>query len=596
MIQQRKTLGCAVMVLLLFSITFASVTTVQSTISENNTLYSDISYLGDSSSQAIIRQPAEFEPMQGVLIRYPFGISLNIIKEMAEDVMVVTIVSSVSQKNTVLSQYQSYGIDTNHCSFLIAPSDSYWTRDYGPWFIFNSNGVQGIVDFIYNRPRPNDDAIPSAYANNQSLPLSFMALEHTGGNYMTDGQGIAISTTLVWNENPGYTHDQINQKLNEYCGITTYHVVPDVNGEYIEHVDCWGKYLSPDTILIREVPVSHSQYDEIEAAVDYFESQMSCYGTTYTVVRVYTPNNEPYTNSLILNNKVLVPIKGTQWDDEAILAYQTAMPGYEVLGFTGTWESTDALHCRAMGITDRYMLYVQHTPLFGNQSTESGYDIQAMIYPYSGQPLISASTGVYWRSDAGDWSFIPMEPMGENMYHAVIPQQENGTVVSYYIHAEDASDRVEHHPYIGAPDAHFFTAYGELPHNTPPETPQRPSGQASGKVDTIYDYSTVTTDVDGDQVFYFWDWDDGSYSDWLGPFSSGETVTAQHSWTTKGTYSIRVKAKDVSGNESGWSEPLAVTMPRNSFTKVPFFPMLERLFPTIFLFLSEVMNRTWLFQ
>ena len=315
-----------------------------------------------SSSFAVIRQPAEFEPMQGVLIRYPFGISYDVIKEMAEDVNVVTIVACVSEKNTLQTQYQSHGVDVSHCTYLIAPTDSYWTRDYGPWFMINEESMQGVVDFTYNRPRPNDDQIPTVYANNQSITVYNMPLVTAGGNYMTDGQGIAISTTLVWEENSGYSHAQINQMVNQYLGISTYHVVPDVNGEYIKHIDCWGKYLSPDTILIREVPTSHSQYDEIEAAVDYFESQTSCYGTPYHVVRVYTPNDQPYTNSLILNNKVLVPITGSQWDDDAILSYEQAMPGYEVLGFTGSWDSTDALHCRAMGITDRYMLYIEHTP------------------------------------------------------------------------------------------------------------------------------------------------------------------------------------------------------------------------------------------
>ena len=283
------------------------------------------------SSFTSIRQPAEFEPMQGVLIRYPFGISYDVIKEMAEDVNVVTIVASVSEKNTVQTQYQSHGVDISHCTYLIAPTDTYWTRDYGPWFIINQDDVQGIVDFTYNRPRPNDDQIPTRYANNQSIPVYNMPLVTAGGNYMTDGQGIAISTTLIWEENTGYTHEEINQMVNQYLGIETYHVVPDVNGEYIKHIDCWGKYLSPDTILIREVPVGDSQYDEIEAAVDYFESQLSCYGTPYHVARVYTPNDQPYTNSLILNNKVLVPITGSQWDDEAIASYQAAMPGYEVL-------------------------------------------------------------------------------------------------------------------------------------------------------------------------------------------------------------------------------------------------------------------------
>jgi hypothetical protein len=86
-----------------------------------------------------VRQPAEFdEPMEGVLIRYPFGIDFDLIAEMSEDVEVVTIVSSESQKNIVENLYQSNGVNTDHTSYLIAPSDSYWTRDYGPWFVFNT--------------------------------------------------------------------------------------------------------------------------------------------------------------------------------------------------------------------------------------------------------------------------------------------------------------------------------------------------------------------------------------------------------------------------------------------------------------------------
>jgi agmatine deiminase len=588
--QRHKIFGSVLIVTILLCVTFVSAATVQQ-YNVNDTKNSVISYSVFSSSAASIRQPAEFEPMQGVLIRYSFGISFDIIKEMAEDVNVVTIVASASEENTVQSQYQSHGIDLNHCSYLIAPSDSYWTRDYGPWFIINADSEQGVVDFTYNRPRPNDDLIPVRYATNQSLPLTTMSLETAGGNYMTDGQGIAISTSLVWEENPGLTHDQINQMVHDYLGINTYHVVADVNGEYIKHIDCWGKYLSPDTILIRQVPTSHSQYDEIEAAVRYFENQTSCYGTPYHVARVYTPNDEPYTNSLILNNKVLVPITGSQWDDDAILSYQQAMPGYEVLGFTGSWESTDALHCRAMGITDRYMLYIEHTPLTGNHTNQTGYDIEAKIYPYSGQSLIAASTGVYWKIENQSWNFIPIQLSGDDYYHAVIPSQKNGTRVSYYIHAEDVSGRHENHPYIGEADAYSFTGNGAVETNNPPEQPQRPSGEVSGKIRTTYAYSTRTTDVDGDQVYYRWDWGDGNFSGWLGPYTSGASVTAEKSWDGKGTYSIKVKAKDVYDNESNWSDPLAVTMPRNQIFMFNFYEKLERWFPHIFIFFNEIFSR-----
>ena len=41
-----------------------------------------------------VRNIAEFERMQGVLIRYPFGISTSIISEMAEDIIVYCLVVS----------------------------------------------------------------------------------------------------------------------------------------------------------------------------------------------------------------------------------------------------------------------------------------------------------------------------------------------------------------------------------------------------------------------------------------------------------------------------------------------------------------------
>jgi len=56
-------------------------------------------------------------------------------------------------------------------------------------------------------------------------------------------------------------------------------------------------------------------------------------------------------------------------------------------------------------------------------------------------------------------------------------------------------------------------------------------------------------------------WGDDSYSGWLGPYDSGAEASAEKSWTVKGDYSIKVKAKDTSDAESPWSDPLPITMP-----------------------------------
>jgi len=97
--------------------------------------------------------------------------------------------------------------------------------------------------------------------------------------------------------------------------------------------------------------------------------------------------------------------------------------------------------------------------------------------------------------------------------------------------------------------------------NHPPATPQKPSGETSGKIGVQYTYTTTTVDPDSHQVYYQWDWGDGTISDWLGPSPSGQITESTHTWTKKGNYQIRIKAKDVYGAETNWSESLPITMP-----------------------------------
>ncbi|MBE0648389.1 MAG: agmatine deiminase family protein [Bacteroidales bacterium] len=417
---------------------------------------------------APIRNIAEFDHMQGVLVRYPFGIPIALIKEMAEDeIMVTTIVNSISQQNSVTSLYVSNGVDTSHCNFLIAGSNSYWTRDYGPWFESDSSNTIGIIDFPYNRPRPLDDEIPKEVANMLGIPWFGMNLIHTGGNYMTDGYGNSASTDLVWVENPSQTHEQVAEKVLDYLGIETYHVRPDPNGTYIDHIDCWAKFLAPDKILVRSVPPSHPQYNIIEQAAAYWAATPCAYGYNYRVYRAYTPGNQPYTNSLILNGKVLVPIMNNTWDDSALAVYQAAMPGYEIVGIIGNpstpWESTDALHCRAKGIADLGLLYIRHYPVYGNQPCEEDYQIDAELIICSNTTAINDSVLIHYRVNNGNWIIAGMGNTTGSFYTGFIPHQPGENVIEYYLTAADNSGRHANAPYIGEPDPfEFNTVYTNI--------------------------------------------------------------------------------------------------------------------------------------
>jgi hypothetical protein len=245
------------------------------------------------------------------------------------------------------------------------------------------------------------------------------------------------------------------------------------------------------------------------------------------------------------------------------------MPGYEILGFDGSWFSTDALHCRVKGIPDREMLYIEHTPLSGEQSTDNGFEIICKIKPYSGENVKIGSTCIYYRVNNNDWNYKPLQSIGNDNYNGTIPIQEDESLIEYYIHAEDFSGRIEKHPYIGASNAHSFTV------NNPstPNPPSKPNGPKKGLVELLYNYSTVSTDPNNDTLQYGWDWDgDNIVDQWSDFYESGEIINISHSWNNIGVYFVKVKARDINQYESGFSPILTVTISDNNPPNFPINP------------------------
>jgi len=113
--------------------------------------------------------------------------------------------------------------------------------------------------------------------------------------------------------------------------------------------------------------------------------------------------------------------------------------------------------------------------------------------------------------------------------------------------------------------------------NEAPITPGKPSGPTNGKVGSQIPYTAVTTDPDGDQISYLFDWGDDTTSGWTEFFPSETNVSKSHKWR-QGTFNIRVKAKDEHGLQSEWSEHLRITIPRSrqsqpsfNFNSIQFF-------------------------
>ncbi|MBR6175877.1 MAG: agmatine deiminase family protein [Bacteroidales bacterium] len=422
---------------------------------------------------------AEFQPMGGVMIAYPLGIPVALVRELSQITQVKVLVDSPYDSSQARNYFNNNQVNMDNVQFWRIQHDTYWTRDYGPWFVIDGHDSVGVVDFVYNRPqRTYDDAALESVTERLGVSRYEMPLVHTGGNYMVDGYGTAASTMLVLQENPAETESSILSMTQNYLGIDNYMILPDPLGEYIAHIDCWGKFLDVDKVLIGKVPANDPRYNNYEAVAQTFANAVSPWGNHYQVYRVYANPNAnhatPYTNSLILNDHVFVPVTGNSHDNEAIAAYQQAMPGYTIVPIMQSdytpWYSTDALHCRTHELADLGMLYLKHYPLLGEKNLDDLMDnmmtISVDIKALSGANLVSDSLRIYFRINHGTWHNASLHHTTDNEYTfsftSINYAWQNGDTVEYYLFAKDESGRVEKHPYIGAADPHLFTITDEV--------------------------------------------------------------------------------------------------------------------------------------
>lgn len=316
-----------------------------------------------------IRNIAEYEPNEGVLIAYNgrFGIPMSLVKEISKDVIVhcLSIDTAKSKEimvngDVVMSNVRSYQMKL----------EAWCTRDWGPWCVFSENGELNFVDFTYNRmyvggPRPNNNKAPSLFASQVGIPITKMEVVASGGNYMCDGLGIGASCDLVFKESLEWEQIPKQTVIDRHkasLGLTKLITMEDpLITDWLDHIDCWAKFLAPDKIIIKQTIPSHTEYELLEEAASFWSKQISSYGTPYKVYRVLCKGDlEGYTNSLIVNNKILLAFANNTANNEyAKKLYEKIMPGYTVMGFKySSFFATDAIHCRTHEFADRGMLYI----------------------------------------------------------------------------------------------------------------------------------------------------------------------------------------------------------------------------------------------
>ncbi len=134
----------------------------------------------------------------------------------------------------------------------------------------------------------------------------------------------------------------------------------------------------------------------------------------------------------------------------------------------------------------------------------------------------------------------------------------------------------------------YLHAFGILDSNAP--TTPTIVGAIEGKIHRKYEYTFTSTSPLANNLFYQIDWGNGTLTDWLGPYSSGESIILSHSWSEKETYTIRARAKDTDNRWGPWGE-LEVTMPYSyELSQFPFLHWWLDRFPHAFPILRYILN------
>lgn len=420
-----------------------------------------------------VRTIAEWEELQALVVgwkSYP-TILRQIVAAAKQETRVIIVYSSPDTQTGLINYLAAGGVDTVNVTLLAAPVNSVWSRDYGPWSAYTHDVDTLItIDWIYNRPRPSDDAVPVAISNHVGTPLYQTTtapwnLVHTGGNFMTDGFGTGFSSALVYNENGtgggfglNHTPADVDSIMYHFMGINRYVIMNTLPYDQIHHIDMHMKLLDEQTLLVGQYPQGIADGPQIEANLQFVLSNYnSIYGTPYKVVRVLMPDDNnlyphnggdyfTYTNSSFINKTIILPVYGIPEDSTAIRIYKESLPGYNLvpINCVSMIGALGALHCITKEVGTNDPLLISHQSLENTTDTLNSYDVTARIQHRSG---ISNAT-LYWRTDTlMGWNSMSMNTTGiGNEWSGVIPAQSVGTTVYYYVAATSISGKSQVRP------------------------------------------------------------------------------------------------------------------------------------------------------
>lgn len=320
---------------------------------------------------SIVYAPAEFDSVAGIIFAWEAYSTLltALIKEVAEEDTAWVVVDNSTEQNSVYNTLNNSNVNMDRVVFEVSPTNSVWMRDYGPWWIYEPGNRRAIIDLTYNRPRPQDDAFPELFSESIGVNYYGLGLVEAGGNMLLDGKGAVILSDVIFDASQGFDPnlnlDQLNQYFSDYYGVHKVIITPHLINDGTGHIDMFVKIINDTTIIVGDYENQSAgypgNYDICNQVANQLANETNGDGRPFNIIRMPMPpysNGITYTyvNSLLVNNKVLVPIYGFSDsfanDTDVLSQYEEIIPGAQAIGFDCNQiiPANGAIHCITMKV------------------------------------------------------------------------------------------------------------------------------------------------------------------------------------------------------------------------------------------------------
>ncbi|MBA2490476.1 MAG: agmatine deiminase family protein [Gammaproteobacteria bacterium] len=337
--------------------------------------------------QHIQRLPAEWAPQSGVMLAWPHEATdwagtlaaaestyVEIARQIAWRELVIIVCADDVHLGYVRERLRAETVDLASMRLTVAPFNDTWIRDYGPLTVL-SNGAPRLLDFRFNAwggkyPASLDDALTGALHGkgafgNIALERLFLVLE--GGSIDVDGEGCMLTTRaclLSPTRNPGVDQSILEASFNEHFGIEQ--VLWLTHGQLAgddtdSHIDMLARFCDPRTIAYT---ACDDPNDPHYAPLKAMAAELAAFRTfekqPYRVIPLPLPAPiisgdgqrlpASYSNFLIINDAVLLPIYDDPADEIARLRLGAAFPEREIvcIDCTALIQQYGSLHCMTM--------------------------------------------------------------------------------------------------------------------------------------------------------------------------------------------------------------------------------------------------------